>query len=407
MIWVMWACAAAFYLFFGILRVSPAVMSDELRLAFNLDASGYAAFGAIGAYSYSLLQIPAGVITDFFKPRKVILGGLTLCILSTIVLATTESVYIAFLSRMLTGIGGAFAFIAVTKVNTSWFPERLQATIFALTVVFGIVGGINGQGPLLKLMERVGWRDALLLISALGAFIFSLNFLFQKDKKSTEASHKLSKKDILHVFTSKSAWLFGITGLGIFLTMTVFADFWMPEFLSTKFSISRQEASKYTMYIFIGLGIGSLSFGWLSDTFKSRKPLIVIGASVMLVLTSIIVYMPGIPLWSVSIILLLMGFFCGSEMICFIAAYASVGAHLSATVAGFMNAVTMFGGAWIMHLVGVALDYVASDKLDASGLKIYTLEDFQKAFLIVIFFMSVSVISSLMIDKSAERKLGT
>jgi sugar phosphate permease len=404
-IWIMWACAAAFYLFFGIIRVSPAVMSDELRSAFQLDASGYAAFGAVGAYTYAILQIPAGVITDILKPRRVILTGLGLCIVSLVLLATTHSTLVAFLSRALAGVGGSVAFIAVTKINTSWFPERLQATIFALTVVFGIMGGINGQGPLLYLMCHTGWRNALLLIAALGGMIWILNLLVQRDKPHQGAVEKLTAKDLMFVFTSKDAWLFGITGLGIFLTMTVLADFWMPEFLVAKYGFTRQVASTYTMPIFIGLGVGCLVFGWLSDRFHARKPLIVVGAVSMLILTSVVIYAPNIPLWSITVMLFTMGFFCGSEMICFIAAYASLGRHLSATVAGFMNAVTMFGGAGVMHLVGVALDRVGGNTMDAAGLKIYTLADFHKAFALVIFFMILSVIGSLMIDKSAERRI--
>lgn len=403
---IIWGCAVLFYLFQSIIRVSPSVMMDDIMIAFQLDATGFATLSAVAPYCYSLLQIPVGIIIDVFYPRKVILICLLLCLIGIISFASSSYLYLAYLGRILIGTGSAAAFICVSKLNTTWFPDRFQATIFSMTIIAGMIGALNGGAPLVMLMEAFGgWRQALFFLTFFGAVIWILNFFILKDAPRKEVfQHNWT--DIWKVFCSSQAWIYALTGLGIYLSITVFADLWGTSFLLQRLNIDKTTASKLSSLIYIGFCFGSLSIGWLSDRFHSRKMLITIGSGSLFICMVFLVYSSSLNLLNAQVVLFLLGFFAGVEMLCFIGAYATVNPTLAATITGFINAVVMMGGAMMQHLAGWFLDLSWSGTYTDVGIKNYTISDYRFALSFTVFMVFVSLIASLFIDQKHEKTIG-
>ncbi|WP_032112140.1 hypothetical protein [Candidatus Paracaedibacter symbiosus] len=69
-------CAALFYIYQFVLRVSPSVMVDDIMLSFHLDAASFAFLTASAMYAYSLMQIPAGIFADKYGARVCILASI-------------------------------------------------------------------------------------------------------------------------------------------------------------------------------------------------------------------------------------------------------------------------------------------------------------------------------------------
>lgn len=61
--------AAMFYMYEFILQVSPAVMTNELMRDLNLNAASLGTMAAFYYYSYTPMQLPAGLLYDRFGPR--------------------------------------------------------------------------------------------------------------------------------------------------------------------------------------------------------------------------------------------------------------------------------------------------------------------------------------------------
>ena len=82
--WLIWASAALFYCYQFLLRVSPNVMTTDLMTAFQVDACALGIL--LGCYynTYSFLQIPAGSLMDYFKPRSVLTFAAIFCSLGTL-----------------------------------------------------------------------------------------------------------------------------------------------------------------------------------------------------------------------------------------------------------------------------------------------------------------------------------
>src|SRR5437016_4019265 len=73
--WTVWAIAASFYLAAFYIRVSPAVMTQELMRDFHISGRDLGNLSAFYFYAYVLMQIPTGVLVDSWGARRLLISG--------------------------------------------------------------------------------------------------------------------------------------------------------------------------------------------------------------------------------------------------------------------------------------------------------------------------------------------
>ena len=108
-------------LFFGyafVQRVSPSVMTDELMREFAVGGAALGSLSAFYFYAYASIQLPVGMLTDHFGPRKLMSFAAALCALASVGFAFSDSVFTASLGRAL--IGGTVAFGFVGTLAIAW-----------------------------------------------------------------------------------------------------------------------------------------------------------------------------------------------------------------------------------------------------------------------------------------------
>ena len=106
-----WFSLALFYFYIYILRVTPAVMIEELRSAFRINAQEFATFGSFYLVAYAALQIPLGVIVDRIGVKAMSLYSIIVCMVGSLLFGLTESFQLSQLARIIIGAGSASAFI--------------------------------------------------------------------------------------------------------------------------------------------------------------------------------------------------------------------------------------------------------------------------------------------------------
>ena len=81
-------------LFFGyafVQRVSPSVMTDELMREFAVGGAALGSLSAFYFYAYASIQLPVGMLTDRFGPRKLMSFTAALCALASVGFALSDS----------------------------------------------------------------------------------------------------------------------------------------------------------------------------------------------------------------------------------------------------------------------------------------------------------------------------
>lgn len=400
----MWLCVVAFYLYQYILRVSPSVMVHDIMAAFAIDANSFGSLSAIATFCYALLQVPAGILSDLYGSRRMVLISIFLCASGVALFALSDHLASAYLGRIFIGSGSACAFLCVSKISSDWFAPEKKTILFALTVTAGTIGALIGGAPLAASTNAWGWRETLIALAAIGLAIFILNFIFLKNhpegaEHPEDPDHRSQTwQSILDVFKSRLCWMYGIVAIGIYLSISVFADLWGVAFLMQKFAIAKEEAAGAVSLIYMGTCIGCVSVALLSQ--KMRYPQFIISASALIIgtLMALIVFIPDLPFPITGIFLFIIGLCTGGEILCFTKACESMSVAVAATVTGFINFVVTLGAAIIQHQVGAILNWFwDGTTIDAKGVPIYSLTDYQGALAVLIGFAFTSFILSFFI----------
>lgn len=398
-------CAALFYIYQFVLRVAPSVMIDEIMLTFHLDAASFAFLSASAMYAYSLMQIPAGIFADKYGARACVLLSLFFCAIGALCFSLTENYWLALLSRILIGAGSACAFLSMTKIAISWFGTRWQARIFGITMTAGTIGALNGSIPIAYLLESTSWKGVFMILSAIGFVIWGLNYFFLQEKQGVSAAlddkkSSISLQTIQLILKNPTCWINAIAALGIYACVSVIADLWGVSFCMHAFHLSRTKAAELTSLIYVGLCIGSIIIPFICDYGLSRKKFILAGLFITICCLLLFAFGKNLSILSISLLLLLIGFFAGAEMLCFTNACEAVLPSMAGTTTGFVNCIVMLGGSLLQNFFGLVMDYNWQGELDVYNEPIYGIYEYQSGFLLIILCLVISLIVASRIPSS-------
>ena len=77
-------------------------------------------------YAYAITQVPAGLLIDYFGPRRMLTVAAFLVALGITCFAAAVSIPLLFVGRILIGIGSAFAFTGCIKITRIWFKAMVS-----------------------------------------------------------------------------------------------------------------------------------------------------------------------------------------------------------------------------------------------------------------------------------------
>ena len=413
--YVIWACATFFYIYQFVLRVSPSLIVDDLMIFFQLDASSVARFSALSMYSYSLLQIPSGILADIFGVRRVILTSIVCCITGVFLFVSSQHLFLAQAGRLLLGAGSAAAFLCVSKIATQWFPPTRRASLLGFTMALGTVGAYAGNTLLSHLILSVGWRHSLLITNVFGIIVLIVSFIFipknspHTDAENTDDSRQNAIREVLGHFVlickTPMFWIYSISALGLYLCLSVIADLWGTSLVMETYHVTKQSAARSVTLIYVGLCLGSITLTFIADYIKRRQILIQLALLGLVGLTSTLFYASHLSLPALSTLFFLIGFCGGAEMLCFASICEMMNKKLAGTLTGFMNCVVMLGGALIAEQVGRLLDFFWEGGISDQGIRIYSAEDYRKALSLVIIVIAMCAVTSLFLKKTHSNKV--
>ncbi len=139
-------------------RTNMAVAAVELRHDLGLSQIELGLVFSAFAWSYSLLQIPGGILVDRISPRilyPILLAGWSI---ATIVQGFASSLLLLLICRVFVGIFEAPSFPINNRVATSWFPEQERAGAIG-SYTAGQFLGLAVLAPILFWVQQLwGWR---------------------------------------------------------------------------------------------------------------------------------------------------------------------------------------------------------------------------------------------------------
>lgn len=285
--WIVWSILLLAYVIVIFQRVSLNAVSNDLQEEFKLSASGFAIIASAFPYAYTLMQIPIGIAVDCVGQRKTSGLGVFLMAIGSVLFSLAHSGWLLFLGRLLVGIGSATVFLSILKIMVNWFYTGQFASIYGGTQFVSNIGGMLAQTPLVLLVGAIGWRATYEITAGICLVIALLIYLFVKDKptdiglpsieslegrKEVQVSNNHIWQAIKGVIKNPFLYPAIIGCASIFGSFVTFTGVWgIKYFMESSYEMTKVTAGNYTISVTLGMALGSLIIGALSDRTKKRK----------------------------------------------------------------------------------------------------------------------------------------
>jgi MFS family permease len=356
--WFVVLVAATFFFYEFIQQNMFDAISSNLMRDFHVSATLLGTLSSFYFIANVLFLFIAGNVLDRFSTRRVILTALLICIVGVAGLGFSHNFLTASIARFLMGIGSAFCFLSSIRLASRWFPSHKMALVTGIIVTFAMAGGVVAQTPMTLLVHSLGWRHALFIDATFGFVFFALiAFCVQDFPTEHLKTHRAEQMMIREVGVLRSMrlsylrlqnWLGGIYCCLMNLPIAVLGGLWGVMYLMDSHDLTKLDASYITSALFMGCLIGAPLAGWLSDKIGLRRPPMIIGAVVSLLLVSILVYVSSLTFATLLILFFLIGLTTGAQIISYALVAESAQPIVTAMSVSVVN-ISVMSGYWIFQ----------------------------------------------------------
>ncbi|WP_150464154.1 MFS transporter [Francisella sp. XLW-1] len=408
--WVICLIATLNYSYDFFIRAAPGVMGDNLIRDFGISHTQLGMLSSAYFISYTIMQIPAGVILDKYNRKVVISVATAFCVLGNYLFSATDNYEIAYIGRIFMGIGSAFGFIGAAKMAAMWLPERLFSTFIGFATVVGILGGLVTDTMLSSLVSELGWKEGNAVFTYIGVGILLLIVLFIRDNPKhvqkfthlSEANFKETIIKVLKIFCNIRFWSASIIGAVLFIPINVLGSLWGVGLIQAKFGLSQETASHINGVLFIGAAVGFTIAAIIASLTNRYRRMLILSIISLAVILAIILYVP-VNLSLFTLLYFLLGAAAGPQAVTFgIAKIISPKGTTGSATAG-VNMINNFIPIILLPLVGYILTHFGS--LIDNSTTIYTISSYQNALDMVIVFLLICLPIAMIIPKEVDADL--
>lgn len=380
-------------------RSVNAVIAPDLTATLGLDAGGLGLLTSVYFLTFSLCQIPVGMMLDRFGPRRVESALLLVAASGAVVFALSENLLGLTLGRAMIGLGVSACLMASFKATSSWFPASSVPTMNGWIMAAGGLGALTATRPVELALQFTDWRGVVLAFAIATFAVAGLIFTTVPERsKPTRDSLADLLGGVIQVYKTPYFWRivpFMVFTQAVFLAVQ---GLWAGPWLRDVAGLDRIEVANSLFYIAGAMVAGFLSIGAIASRLgRHGVPLAVVLGTCLFIFMLVQLGLTlawvefALPLW------MLFGYFGSSGILTFPLLARHFPDGLTGrvnTCANVMVFMTAFAAQW---LIGTIIDlWPHLDGYDPRG--------FQTAFALMLGVQTVAFIWFLMGGRSSDTK---
>lgn len=393
--------SSLFLIFEMAVQVSPSVMTNDLMRDLNIGAFALGLMSGFYFYTYTVMQIPSGLLFDRYKPRTIITFSILICALGSLVFGLATNYYFGCLARLLTGFGSAFAFVSVLVVASDLFDNKYFALLTGITQMLAAFGAMLGQMPVSLLVHALGWRHTMFLLSAIGGVLALTVWLLMNYEKQEQMHCRFSTTpkivgSLKTIIKSPQTWFIALYACLLWAPMSGFASLWGVQFLSKADDLTANSAAFYCSFMWLGLALASPLLGLLANALNSKRIPLILSAVIGVVSFACILemHLTGVIL---AFLLACAGASCSGQALSFALVRDNNAYAIKGTAIAFNNMAVVISGAIVQPLIG---HFISGNTL--STVKDYALSDYKKGLMVILIaYLAASITSIFFIKENA------
>ncbi len=240
--------------------------------------------------TYTLFQIPGGIMGDKIGPKKVMTVALIWWSVMTVATGLARGFSHFYLVRLLFGIGEGVHPPCAFKLNSNWFPNRERATANAIFTSANSIGPAVAPPLAVAIIAAWGWQSIFYIFGALGFLIIPL-WLYvirnspEEDEKITKAEFDYIKsgqeemvtddnddshESVGSIFKNPNTWLLAFAYFSFLLTFYGLMT-WLPSYLVKARGFAMVKMGIFAGLPFLAIGIAQPIGGWISDKLLNGR----------------------------------------------------------------------------------------------------------------------------------------
>ena len=413
--WVIFTVLAFGYILVYFHRLCPAVLAVDMMRDLHTSGALTGLLGAAYFYPYALMQLPAGLLSDSWGPRKTITLFFFVAFAGSVILGLAPSVFAAIVGRTLVGLGVAMLFVPTLKILAEWFHVREFAVMTGILMALGGVGSLIAATPLAWLSVRIGWRFSFVAVGFFTLVLAVLVYLFVRNRPAdmgwpSPAGKRQSGlppigliEGIGKVLTSPAFWPLAIW---FFFNCAIFFSFgglWGGPFLIQVHGLDKSHAARILSMLAVGMIVGSPLLSYVSNTvFRARKPVLVLSSIAVAGLTAVLAFMTRqVPIAGLFALCFGLGVFSSAIVVIgFTTNKELFPVQMAGTATGIVNLFPFAGGAIFQPILGAVLEHYG--RTDGN----FTLIGYEKAFLILFICALVAMGATFFMRETLARDRG-
>ncbi len=303
-------------------RASTTVIAPELirDLALSPEMLGFA--GACFFLALGAAQVPVGILFDRIGARWTVAGLAGVAVAGAVLHASIETGRGLALARFILGLGHGGSFMATVFLISRWYPRARWSTALSWVFAASMIGIAAAGTPLAFASERLGWRQAFVLMAAVQAAVGLLFLVLVRDDppgvRPTARSRETLRAALVGFITIvRLPGLLRVMALQFFAyaVLATMMGLWAGPYLHDVHGLTPVARGNVLIGMAVAQTIGVLVTGPLDRLFNTRKWVAVGGATATIATLLSLAAMPRPPV-AVAIGLLM--------VLCAVSAYGVV-----------------------------------------------------------------------------------
>lgn len=236
----------ALFLFYKyIAQLFPSLIGAELMKSYGYDGVMLAIMASSYYYSYTFMQMIAGLIIDRFAIKIPMFLAILIISLMIFTFTHTDNFYLMCISRALMGVGASFATVLYMKSAAQYASPKAFGIISSFLATATMLGAACGGTPVALLFREFGCHGGLNLVAIIGIAMALAVLIFQKNKLDSNSKSVAPTKlaNIKEVMSKKDNWLLLLYSGLTFSPVAILGGLWGTPFLMTKYSLTAANAS--------------------------------------------------------------------------------------------------------------------------------------------------------------------
>ena len=410
--WAIFATMVIAYFFVYFQRISVSVVGSDI-----VEEVG----GSIGILStayfwtYTIMQIPSGLMADRFGPRTACSVFLLIASLGSFITFIGDQFWMMVLGKIMIAAGMAVVYIPLMKLISVWFPKHDFAVLNGIVIAVGNVGAIAASGPLDMLADAIGWRDVFLVLGLVTLALSALCVFIVRDHPSQrglpsveEVENRMNGTPVVESSAAKMPvfkglavvasggrrfWCCALAYFLVYGSIMTFQGTWAIKYFDSVYDFAFAASWMVTM-VGIGKILSTVAIGTLTSRgiLRSKRHTMILGTACFTAVWAVVFLLAGKvdSYWFWFAISFLFGFFGGFMTLSFTQVKEWYPIAISGTAVSGMN-IFLFLGASVCTSIS---SFVIGTT--------YSLENFSTLWGIMFMFSLVAMVLMVLSKEKGE-----